>query len=158
MLSQYLKGGRASVLVAVVFFVYSLILYILSFPYGVKNTSTWDRLLLGLSLVTIVAWVLTKNPSVAIWLTVLIDVFATTMIILKLKAQPMSEALWPWTISTTAFIFSILTLVNKPFGILYVRPIYGLLSDGAVVVAIIVYGRAAHRKSAKVTTSPSSIQ
>jgi hypothetical protein len=139
MISQFLAGARASVLISVIFFVYSGIEYGLSFKYGVRDSSKYDRLLFGLALATIGLWLLTRNNALAIWLTVLIDVFATTMLILKLRAHPGSEPFWLWAIATLAFVFAALALADKPFGILYVRPIYGILSDVAVLTAILYF-------------------
>lgn len=148
MTAQFLEGARASVLISVIFFVYSAIEFGLSFKYGVRDTSKYDRLLFGLALATIVLWAFTRNNVLAIWLTVLIDVFATTMLILKLRRHPGSEPFWLWAIAGLAFVFSCLSLADKPFGILYVRPVYGLLSDGAVMAAIL-YFRPKDGKQAK---------
>lgn len=145
LISQYAKGARASILISLVFFISTIIDFLLSLRYGVRNTSRWDGLLFAFSLLTIVAWVLSNDPSVAIWLTVVIDVFATTMMILKIKAQPASEAVLPWLTGAIAFIFSTISLADKPFGILYVRPIYGFISDLAVVAAVYFYARNSKR-------------
>jgi len=138
-LSQYLEGARASILISAIFFVSSTVQFFLSLKYGVRNSSPYDRLLLGLALATIVAWMLTRNNILAIWLTVLIDVFATTMLILKIKRHPGTEPFYLWFIATIAFVFSVLSLVDHPLGILYVRPIYSFISDVAVLVAILYY-------------------
>ena len=138
-ISQYLKGGRASVLISLTFLISNIVILVLAFKRGTRQTSKFDMLLLALSLITIIAWAVTKNPSVAIWLTVLIDIFATAMIVLKIKNYPSSEAPYAWFIGTAAYIFSCLSLADKKLGILYVRPIYGVLSDVAILVAIYVY-------------------
>ncbi|HEX7963807.1 MAG TPA: hypothetical protein VF466_04430 [Candidatus Saccharimonadales bacterium] len=146
--SQFLAGARASMLISAIFLVYSAVEWGLSFKYGVRNSSRYDKLLLGLALATIALWALTRNNALAIWLTVLIDIFATTMLILKLKKHPGSEPFWLWFIATMAFVFSCLSLADKPFGILYVRPLYGVLSDAAVLAAIL-YFRPKGKKAAK---------
>ncbi|HVS78783.1 MAG TPA: hypothetical protein VHD84_00635 [Candidatus Saccharimonadales bacterium] len=156
LVSQYLKGGRASVMISLVWFITSSIDFGLSLKYGLRGTSRWDGLLFGLSIVTIAAWVLTKNPSVAIWLTVAIDVLATTMMVLKIKARPNSEASGPWIIATVAYIFTIVSVINKPLGILYVRPVYGFLSDIVVLAAIMLTAKSL-KKSKEDKTSPSMI-
>jgi hypothetical protein len=155
-LSQYLKGARASVLISLVFFVFTIIDFLLSLRYGVRNTSRWDSLLLGFSLLTIVIWALTKNPSVAIWLTVLIDIFATSMMILKIRVRPGSEAILPWAMGTTAYMFTITALVDKPFGVLYVRPVYGFLSDVAVIAAVLFYSSSKRKKTPLSETPPAT--
>src|SRR6185436_3517360 len=54
--SHVLEGARASMLISGVFLVYSAVEFGLSFKYGVRNSSRYDKLLLGLSLVTIGVW------------------------------------------------------------------------------------------------------
>jgi hypothetical protein len=137
--SQFLEGARVSVIISLIFFVYSAIDFGLSLKYGVRNSSKYDRVLLGLALLTIVLWVLTRSNAVAIWLTVLIDVFATTMLVLKIQRHPGSEPFRLWLIATMAFAFTCLSLADRPFGILYVRPVYGVLSDVAVLWAILYF-------------------
>ena len=139
MTSQFLAGARASVIISVIFFVSSGLEFVLSLKYGVRDSSKYDRMLLGAALLTIVLWLLTRNNALAIWLTVLIDVFATTLLVLKIKKHPGSEPFWLWCIATIAFVFTCLSLADKPFGVLYVRPVYGVLSDGVVLWAILRY-------------------
>ena len=131
--SQYFEGARASILITLTFFIGSLIIFILSLKYGVRSSSKWDTFLFIFALVTILIWVLTKNNQVAIWLTVLIDITATSMTLLKIKSKPYSEEPFPWIIATIAYIFTCLTLIGKPLGILYVRPFYGLICDAFLV-------------------------
>ena len=153
-LSQYLEGGRSSVLIALAFFIGSLLIFILSLKYGTRETSRWDKGLFVFALVTIVAWVFTRSNEVAIWLTVLIDVAATMMLILRLRTQPNSEAALPWALGTLAYVFTTLSLVGTPFGILYVRPLYGLGCDAMIVVAILFYTKRARPVH---STSPAEI-
>jgi hypothetical protein len=148
-ISQLLEGARGSVLISIVFFVSSAVNFSLSLKYGVRKSSPYDKLLFSFALISIIIWYLTRSNATAIWLTALIDVFATTMIILKLHAHPFSEAPYPWLIATTAYVFTCLTLVGKPVGILYVRPLYGLLSEVAVLIAILLF----RRNSTQTTTA-----
>jgi hypothetical protein len=137
--SQLASGAGASALLFAVFFFDELVVLLLSFKYGVKGTSRFDRLLLTLSLFTILIWIVTRDTTLAVWLTAAIDIPATTMTVLKVRKDHGSEAAGPWIIASVACIFSILTLVKTPFGILYVRPIYALLSEAAIAVAALVY-------------------
>jgi len=68
--SQFLEGARSSIYISFTFAIYSAIIYGLSFRYGSRDTSRYDRLLLALSLVTIVIWVLSRSNGLAIWLTI----------------------------------------------------------------------------------------
>ena len=134
--SQYLEGGRASILVAFVSLVGSVIIVILSFKKGVRNTSNIDKLLFISSLVLLALWVFTRSNELAIWLTVAITFPALGMTFLKVKNKPDSEDPKAWVYITIAYAFSCITLIGVPFGILYVRPIAGLLFDGLLVVFI----------------------
>lgn len=139
--SQILEGARVSALIPVTFTIGSAIVLALSFKFGERNTSSYDRGLFAASLLTIAVWCITKNSALAIWLTVLIDIFATTMMVLKIRTDPHSEAPGPWLIATLAYVFSCMSLATTHFGLLFVRPIYGILSDIAVLLAIWAYGR-----------------
>lgn len=152
-LSQLWEGGGWSVMLSATYFVTSVIGMVLSFRYGVRDTSVHDRWLFVLTLATIVVWVLTRSNATAIWLTVLIDVAATLMIVLKLRVAPDSEALFPWVTALAAYVFSCLSLMGTAPGVLYVRPVYGLVSD-IVVVSTIVWVTRRVRADA-VETSPS---
>src|SRR5487761_1865698 len=99
-LSQFLAGARKSDILYAIFFIGSGIILLLSFKYGVRDTSKWDRMLLGLALATIIVWIITRNNSVAIWLTVFVDVIAETMLILKIKHAPHSEDPKAWIIAS----------------------------------------------------------
>ena len=152
--SQFLEGGRGSVIVYGLFFIGSTINFLLSLKYGVRDTSKWDKLLFGFALLTIVVWLITRSNATAIWLTILIDVFATSMIILKLRAEPHTEAPLPWVLATAATGFGLLTLVGKPLSILYVRPTYGIVCN-LILIAFIYYYR---RNKTKETSELSPLE
>lgn len=144
--SQYFAGGRSSVLISITFFVGSLIIFLLSLKFGVRESSRWDKFLFIFALCTIVIWYLTRSNAIAIWLTLLIDLAATSMTILKIKSEPHSEDPLPWAIASVAYVFTILTLVGQPLSILYVRPLYGLIGDVALVAFIYIWRIKAKKK------------
>lgn len=138
--SQYLEGGRQSILIALTFFIGSFIVFVLSWKYGTRDTSRWDKILFVFALTTIVLWLLTRSNAFAIWLTVLIDFAATTMMILKVRAEPRSEEPLPWLLAIVAYVFSCLSLAGTHDYILYVRPVFGgFVCDGALLLAILLY-------------------
>jgi hypothetical protein len=153
LLSQFLEGGRESVLITLTFFIGSLIIFVLSLKYGTRDTSRWDKALFTFALLTIVLWILTRSNELAIWLTLLIDLAATTMIILKVRARPDSEDPKPWIVASVAYVFTCLSLVGVPFGILYVRPLYGLICDVVLVIAIYYFIHKIRRDHAKKRSS-----
>lgn len=149
--SQLFAGARESILISTVFFAGSFIIFALSLKYGIRDTSRWDKWLFGFALLTIVVWAVTKSNEAAIWLTLLIDLAATTMMILKLRKEPHSEAPYPWILASTAYVFTCLTLIGKPLSILYVRPLYGLIGDVLFVLCIYYFRR---KTPAQISTTP----
>lgn len=131
--SQFFAGARASIIINFIYFISSGITLLLSIKYGIRNTSKLDRYLFGFCLLTIAIWAITKNNALAIWLTVLIDISATSMMILKIHHNPFSEDPTAWLISGVAYIFATLTLINEPISVLFVRPIYGMLGNFVLV-------------------------
>lgn len=152
-ITQYLEGARESVLIYLVFFISTIIIFTLSLSRGTRNTSSLDKLLFAGALLTIGLWLLTGNNVLAIWLTVVIDVFATTMTVLKIRDEPASEDPTPWIVATAAYVFTNLSLAGREFGIIYVRPFYGLFSAGIVVWAVYHY----HKKNRKIVHETSSV-
>jgi hypothetical protein len=144
--AQYLAGGRISTLISLTFFIYSLIIFVLSFRYGISKASKADWYLFTFAILAMIAWIITKSNDLAIWLTLLIDLAASAMIVLKEKNQPGTEDAYPWALGTAAYVFSCITLIDVNPGILYVRPIYGLICDAAIVVAIYYFSRQSHIK------------
>lgn len=143
--AQFFAGGRKSTLVSLIFFIFSLLILGLSIKRGTSNTSKADRYLFIFAIIAIIAWGISRNNVLAIWLTLIIDVAATSMIILKIRELPDSEAPLPWAIGGFAFVFSCITLADVKPGILYVRPIYGLASQAAVTISVF-YFRARKQK------------
>lgn len=152
--SQFFEGARGSILITLTFFVGSLIIFLLSFTYGIRESSRWDKLLFLFALITIGIWFLTRSNALAIWLTLVIDLAATSMTVLKIKSLPYSEDPQPWIIGTLAYVFSCLTLWGQPLNILYVRPLYGLLGDAALVACIYLF-RKTNKK--KIDTIPAEL-
>lgn len=134
--SQFLAGARASVLISFTFFISSFIIFLLSLKFGIRDSSRFDKVLLVFALIIIGIWVLTKNNAIAIWLSVVIDVLATSMMMLKINANPFSEEPSPWSIAAVAYLFTCLTLVEQPVNVLFVRPVYGLLVCSLIVFFI----------------------
>lgn len=152
--SQFLEGARDSILITLTFFVGSAIIFLLSFKYGIRDSSKWDKFLFGFALFTIVVWFVTRSNALAIWLTVFIDLAAMSMTLLKVKAEPHSEDPQPWIIASAAYICSIITLLGNSHLILLVRPLYGLIGD-VVLIASIFYFR--KRSKGKIETNPIEI-
>lgn len=137
--AQIFSGGRLSTLVSLIFFIFSLSVFGLSFSKGTNQTSASDWVLFSFAVLAMILWAVTRNNALAIWLTLFIDLIATAMIILKVRRHPSSENASSWIIQTIAYVFTCLTLYNVRIGILYVRPLYGLICDVALVASILYF-------------------
>jgi hypothetical protein len=139
--SQFLAGGRISILLYMVFFTSNAITLAASFKYGMRDTSPMDRYLLTACLVTIVIWVATGSNATAVWLVLLISVLGEGILILKIRSNPHTEVLWLWGLSTIATTLNLMTIVGTPVSVLYVRPVYGMVSTVTFTLAILYYRR-----------------
>lgn len=139
--SQFLEGGRESIILNFIFLLFSTTNFILSLKYGIKESSKFDRFLFASSLLTIVLWYITKDNLLAILLTIVIDLLATTMTLNKVRLHPYSEDPFPWFLVGCAYVFALLTLVGEPIGILFIRPIYGVFINFALVGFIYYFNK-----------------
>ena len=146
--AQLFAGGRSSTLISLAFFTFSLTVFILSFTKGTTKPTNTTISLFFLALVAMGVWAFTRNNNVAIWLTLVIDILGTAIIILKTRRNPGTEDATSWIIGTIAYVFSCIALYGVEFGILYVRPLYGLVCDAALVFAIYYYSTNRQTKTA----------
>jgi hypothetical protein len=149
--AQLLDGGLVSVLASMVALFYSAVIFALSLRADPLHRSPMthrsDWILFALALGVMALWALTRSNALAIWLTVVGDFAGTVMIIGKVYREPNSEVVGPWVAGTAACGLSCITLLGARPGILYVWPIYGLLSNAALVGAIRISGRESRRAS-----------
>lgn len=121
-----------------------IIVLLLSIKYGFGGVGKRDGLTLIAAAVVLLIWFFTKDPIIAVYLTIVIDFLGAGLTILKSYEHPESETLSTWALSGTGGFFGLLAVGNlNPQ--LFSYPLYIFLINYAVVAAIII-GRRKHRR------------
>lgn len=112
-----------------------IIVFCLSIKNGYGGLLTRDILTLIASAFTLVAWYFTKDATIAVYLTTLIDAMGGYLTVIKSYEEPETETPITWALSGAAGFFAMLS-VGKLDPSLLVYPFYIFLINSAVVVAI----------------------
>ena len=137
-LSYDFSGAENTIWVPYVEFLGPLIIAILSLKYGEGglNDRTDVICLIGASL-SIVLWIIFKNPVVALVTNLVTDSFAIVPTIKKSFLRPEGEDFWAWFGTGVADSLNMFAVERFTFGIL-VYPIYMLVSD-LIIIFILLF-------------------
>jgi hypothetical protein len=115
-----------------------LIIFIFGIFKGEKNITKGDWASLLAALFTIVIWILTSEPLIAIILVTIIDILAFYPTIRKTILKPHEETLTLYLLSGIKWILAILALQNYSF-VTLLYPVYLVLINGLFVTLLLVY-------------------
>jgi len=137
-LSYQFSGAENTIWVPYVEFLGPLIIAILSLKYGEGglNDRTDAICLFGATL-SIVLWIIFKNPVVALVTNLATDSFAIVPTIKKSFLRPEGEDFWAWFGTGVADSLNMFAVERFNFAIL-VYPIYMLLSD-LIIIFILLF-------------------
>jgi len=124
-------------------FLFWILIFVLSFWYGIKDITITDKISLILALLSIPLWYISWDPLLSVILLIIVDVFSSYPSVRKTYVNPYSENLFAFVIEFIWISFSILALAQVNFlsaGYL----IYIMLFD--ILMFCIIYFR---RKSIK---------
>lgn len=114
-----------------------VIVFLLSIKSGYGGFLKRDIITLIASALVLVIWYFTKQPTLAVYLTTLIDAMGGYLTVIKSYEKPETETPLTWGISTFAGLFAILA-VGRADAALLAYPTYIFLVNGAVMMAIIL--------------------
>lgn len=117
-----------------------LIIFTLSIPYGMGGLSKQDVAGLAVAVCGLVLWYFTKQPLVALAITIGIDAVGSILTLIKTYAEPETETFSAWLLSTLGGLFAMLAVGKWSFWLL-VYPAYILVANGAVTVTIVLRKR-----------------
>jgi hypothetical protein len=89
---QLKSGAGIAVISTGVAEIFTIIIFIFSLKYGFKNKRKIDTYCLIIALVSIVPWLLTKDPTISVVIAVAIDLVAFAPTIRKTWTDPQTEA------------------------------------------------------------------
>lgn len=131
------NGVNASTWVPVGYVLGPGIIMILSFYYGEGGYSRLDLTSFALSILSILLWIITKNPAIALCANITADALAAAPTIYKTYYQPETESFTAWTfflIGNTINLFVIPEVTFETF----IYPFY--LFIVALIIFILVLG------------------
>ena len=116
----------------------------ISLKWGTTDITNTDRIFLVLALITILPWILTKNPLWSVMLVALIDALGIIPTIRKTYNEPTSEALPAWILAVARSTCQIIALgAYTATTLMY--PIELVIADGILVLVIIIRLRSAKK-------------
>ena len=138
--SQLAKGGTWSLLLTAGDTLAILIVFFLSFKFGVGGFRRIDIISLCGAFVSLFLWYVTKEPAIALFLIILTDFFGAHLTIVKSWRDPASENWVGWAICGVGGILGTLAVGEFNF-ILLVFPFYIFLINSSMALIILLRRR-----------------
>ncbi len=88
---QLAKGAGIGALPTLASEIFTLFIFVLSLKYGFKNIRRIDTVFLGIALLGLIPWALTKDPTISVIIVVSIDVVGFIPTLRKTWREPESE-------------------------------------------------------------------
>ena len=96
--AQIAKGPSLSVLVPIILTFSELTIVILALRHGHAKFNTTDKICFALAALAVALWAITKEPLIALGLSLLADFIVGIPTILKTYRDPRSETVLPWVL------------------------------------------------------------
>jgi len=137
-LASYIASGATNtVWVLWVYAVVGVLIFILSFKYGVGGFEILDVICLSGAAIGIFLWVATSNPHYALYLSVLCELLAYIPTIKKVYYHPDTENKAAWLIGLFAGLLNLLAINALALDII-IYPAYVVLADTIMVLLIMI--------------------
>jgi hypothetical protein len=138
--SQWADGGRWSLLLVVAQFAGTAVILTLAVRRGVGGASRTDLALLAVAAAGLVGWYLAGDPTIATACVVLADSIAVVMMLPKTYADPYSETLSAYVLSTCSVLLAAAAVGSLNAGLL-LYPAYLTTADSILIVLMVVRRR-----------------
>ena len=130
------QGDHNGIFIAVAQFLGSAVIFYLSLKRGLGGWATTDKIVLVMSLLTIVVWKTTSDATLALLMSIVADVIGFSPTLVKTWKWPETEE-WKFYMSdVVASFFSILSIATYGLATL-AFPVYILLINTTSVVIIL---------------------
>lgn len=110
---------------------------LLSIPFGTGGLTKKDIIALCFAGIGLVLWYFTKEPAVALYIIIAIDMIGTILTFQKAYVDPESETLSTWIMVAIAGILAMLATGTWNI-ILLSYPLYIFLANAAIAIAILL--------------------
>jgi hypothetical protein len=142
--SQLADGATWSLIVPAEDTLGVLVIFLLSFRNGQGGFNNRDKVAIGMAILGLILWYFTKQPLIALGITVAVDVIGTVLTVHKTYLDPESETFSTWLLSSIGGLFAAFAVGRLSFGLL-LYPVYLIFGNGVVAAAIILKGKAKFR-------------
>ncbi len=126
-------GAESTSWLAWVFFINPLIVFSLSFKYGVGGWERLDKICLTGVVFAVCLWFF--SPSWSLGVSIAVDLFALIPTLYKTWHKPKEENMMGWLIITIASVINLFAIDSFQLGIV-IYPIYAVVSCGSIVFVI----------------------
>jgi hypothetical protein len=133
--SYYFTGDIKAIWVPLAFFVGPFIVMILSFFYGQSNWSILDISCLIAAALSLIAWVITGDPLVALLINVFIDFLGAIPTLHKTFLNPETEDLKAWVLFFIGSAINIAAIITWDITIIY--PLYLVAITFSMVIILL---------------------
>ena len=134
--TQVAKGGTWSLLLTAGDGIAVLATFILSIKFGVGGLERRDIISILGVMISLMLWYLTKEPAVALFLIILIDLIGLNLTIVKTWKNPETENWVAWAMCATGGFFGVLAVGSYNL-ILLSYPVYICLANLSLTIVII---------------------
>jgi len=133
----FAQGDRNAIYLAIITFLGSLAIFILSIKKGIGGKTKLDITILFMAIFSLIVWYTTKNPILGLVMSIVTDIISIYPTIIKSWILPETEEWRCYLSETLASSCSILSLSVFTFGKL-VYPLYIFLINVSIVSIIIL--------------------
>jgi hypothetical protein len=141
-LTSYVSSGAHwSALLAVAAALNNFVIFFLALKFGTGGASIQDRIALGIAIVGIVLWILTRQAAFGLVFALCADFVGLVLTLKKAHKDPASESALAWAMAVIASSFGLLA-VHKYNFTQTIYPVYAIAS-GLCLFLVSMIGRKA---------------
>lgn len=137
--AQLAAGATNSSWFPLVLLIQAVIIFVLSFKYGMGGFSKFDVASLIMAVIILIIWWTTSSAALAIICGVIVNTIGKVLVAEKVYKHPETEYLPTWVWSVVASIFSVLAVGSFDW-ILIISPLQNAITVG-IIAGLIVYRR-----------------
>lgn len=139
--SQLAKGGGSSLWITGMHMIGNATIFLLAIKRGYGTFTKRDGMSLAAAAFGLLLWAVTKEPTLALMIAILVDSIGAALVAMKAYKDPHSETLSTWVFGTCAGLCAAFAVGGFDNPILLVYPIYVALNSSITSTTIILRRR-----------------
>ncbi len=136
MASYIAAGARTTIWVGLAFTTTSIVVFLLSFKFGMGGLNKFDAFCLGLAAVGIVIWLTTSDPALALYFYIGVKALGYLPTLKKVYYYPKTENTLSWIMVASASVLNLFAITSwTPQIALF--PLYAVAADLSLAVILV---------------------